>query len=192
MTVSQPKNNNSLSVVRCPTQNVAYGRFASQSCSERRSKVQTSVMLMQSWCFVHKGWIHLQQTRKAATFNRRNLRAPSTRIRMYIFFKSEIYLSTLAFRPHVVGIFGRRRSRFSQMVQRVEISENDVRMDEYRGFRKQHCACTLKGCYRISFILAFLCGRAKKIPMRFVWTRISDTCGQGLIFFLTLRGIKTM
>ena len=31
--------------------------------------------------------------------------------------------------------------------------------------------------------LAFLCGRAKKIQIRFVWTRISDTCGQGLIVF---------
>ena len=183
MTVSQPENNNSLWGVRRPTQNVAYGRFVSQSYSERRSKVQTSVMLMQSWCFDHKGWIHLQHTRKAATFNRRNLRALSARIRMYIFFKSEIYSSILAFRPHVVGIFGRQRSRFSQMTQRVKTLENDVRMDEYRGFRIQHCACSLKGCYRISFILAFLCGREKKIQIRFVWTRISDTCGQGLIVF---------
>ena len=60
--------------------------------------------------------------------------APSTRIRIYVFFKSEIYLSILAFPPHVIGIFGRRRSSFSQMVQRVEILETDVRMDEYRGF----------------------------------------------------------
>ena len=181
MTISQPENNNSLSVARCPTPNVAYGRFASQSCSERRSKVQTSVMLMQSWCSAHKGWIHLQHTRKAVTFNRRNLR-PHPHVSGYIyFFKSEIYF--LAFRPHVIGIFGRRRSRFSQMVQRVEILENDVRMDEYRGFRIQHCACSVNGCYRISIILAFLCGRAKKIQIRFVWTRISDTCGQGLIVF---------
>ena len=136
MTVSQPENNNSLSVVRCPTQNVAYGRFASQSCSERRSKVQTSVVLMQSWCFAHKGWIHLQHTRTAVTFNCRNLR-PLPRVSGYIyiyiyifffffFFKSEIYLSILAFRPHVIGIFGRRRSRFSQMVPRVEILKDDM------------------------------------------------------------------
>ena len=147
MTVSQPENNSSLWGVRCPTQNVAYGRFASQSCSERRSKVQTSVMLMQSWCFAHKGWIHLQHTRKAVTFNRRNLR-PLPRVSGYIyFFKSEIYLSILAFRPHVIGIFGRRRSRFSQMVPGVEILEKDVRMDEYRGLKKQHCACSVNGCY---------------------------------------------
>ena len=78
------------------------------------------------------------------------------------------------------------------MFPRVDILENDVRRDEYRGFRIQHCACSVNGCYRISIILAFLCGRAKKIQIRFVWMRISDTCGQGLIFFLTLRGIKTM
>ena len=69
------------------------------------------------------------------------------------------------------------------MVQRVEILETDVQMDEYRGFRLQHCACSVKGCYRISIILAFLCGREKKVQIRFVLTRISDTCGQGLIVF---------
>ena len=47
-------------------------------------------------------------------------------IYIYIFFKSEIYLSILAFRPHVIGIFGRRRSRFSQMVPRVEILKDDM------------------------------------------------------------------
>ena len=183
MTVSQPENNNSLWGVRCPTQNVAYRRFASKSCSERRSKVQTSVMLMQSWCFAHKRWIHLQHTRKAVTFSRRNLR-PRPHVSGYIYFlKSENCLSILAFRPHVIGIFGRRRSRFSQMVQRVEILENDVRIHEYRGFSIRQCACSVKGCYRISIILAFLCGRAKKNQIRFVWTRISDTCGQGLIVF---------
>ena len=106
---------------------------------------------------------------------------------IYFFFKSEVCLSILAFRPHVIGIFGRRRRRFSQMVQRVKILENDVRIDEYRGFRIRHCACSVNGCYRISVILAFLCGRAKKIQIRFVWTRISDRT-----FFLTSRGIKTM
>ena len=33
------------------------------------------------------------------------------------------------------------------MVQRVEILEKDVRMDEYRGLRTQHCACSVNGCY---------------------------------------------
>ena len=69
------------------------------------------------------------------------------------------------------------------MVQRVEILENDLRMDEYRGSRIRHCACSVKGCYRISIILAFLCARAKNNQKRFVWTRISDTCGHGLIVF---------
>ena len=47
----------------------------------------------------------------------------------------------------------------------------------------QHCARSVNGCYRILIILAFLCGRAKKIEIRFVWMRISDTCGQGLITY---------
>ena len=125
----------------------------------------------------------MQHTRKAVTFNRRNLRATSTRIRIHFFFKSEIYLSILAFRPHVIGTFWHQKRRFQQTVPGVETLKNDVRMDEYRGFRIQHCACFVNGCYRISIILAFLCGRAKKIQIRFVWTRISDTYGQGLIFF---------
>ena len=101
---------------------------------------------MQSSCFAHKGWIYLQQTRKAITFNRRNLGPLHTYPDIY-FLKSDIYLSILAFRPHVIGIFGRRRSRFSQMFPRVEILEKDVRMDEYRGLRIQHCACSVNGCY---------------------------------------------
>ena len=60
------------------------------------------------------------------------------------------------------------------MFPRVDILENDVRMDEYRGFRIQHCACSVNGCYRISIILAFLCGRAKKIQIRFVWMRTQE------------------
>ena len=54
-------------------------------------------------------------------------------------------------------------------------------MDEYRGFRIRHCAYSVNGCYRISIILAFLCARAKNNQIGYVWTRISDTCGQGLI-----------
>ena len=30
-----------------------------------------------------------------------------------------------------------------------------------------------KGCYRNSIVLAFSCGRAKTIPIRYVWMRIS-------------------
>ena len=40
-----------------------------------------------------------------------------------------------------------------------------------------------KGCYRISMTSAFLCGRAQKIQIRHVWTRISDTSEQNLIAF---------
>ena len=151
MTVSQPENNNSLWGVRCPTQNVADGRLASQSCSERRSKVQTSVMLMQSWCFAHKGFICSIPVKPSHSIA--GIWGPvHTYPDIYFFFKSEVCLSILAFRPHVIGIFGRRRRRFSQMVPRMEILENDVRIDEYRGFRIQHCACSVNGCYRILII----------------------------------------
>ena len=71
-TASRSNNNNSSSCIRGPSQNVALGSFT--SCSGRRRKVQTCVMLMKSCCFAHKGWIHLQHTRKAVAFACRNLR----------------------------------------------------------------------------------------------------------------------
>ena len=77
--------------------------------SGRRSKAWCSCRV--SCCFAHKGWIHLQHTRKAVTFNRSNLRATSTRIQIY-FFKSEIYLSVLALCPHVIGISWHQKRRF--------------------------------------------------------------------------------
>ena len=80
-TASRSNNNTSSPCVRGPSQNVALGSFT--SCSGRRRKVQTCVILMQSCCFAHKGWIHLQHTRKAVAFACRNLRP----------------------RPHVLGYF---------------------------------------------------------------------------------------
>ena len=52
-TASRSNNNTWSPCVRGPSQNVALGSFT--SCSGRRRKVQTCVMLMQSCCFAHKG-----------------------------------------------------------------------------------------------------------------------------------------
>ena len=82
-TASASNNNISSPCFRGPPQNVALGSFT--SCSRRRSKIQINVMLVQSWCFAHKGWIHLHHTRKAVIFNRRNLR-PRPHVSGCIFF----------------------------------------------------------------------------------------------------------
>ena len=49
-------------------------------------------------------------------------KAPSTRIR--IFLKTEDFSSILPLRPHVNGVFGNRKRRFSKTLSRVEIFEN--------------------------------------------------------------------
>ena len=51
-------------------------------------------------------------------------KAPSTRMR--IFLKTEVFSSVLALRPHVNGVFGERKRRFSKTLSRVEVFENAV------------------------------------------------------------------
>ena len=47
------------------------------------------------------------------------IKAPSTRIR--IFLKTEVFSSVLPLRPHVNGVFGNRKRRFSKTLSRVEV-----------------------------------------------------------------------
>ena len=88
-TASRSNNNTSSPCIRGPSQNVALGSFT--SCSGRRRKVQTCVMLMKSCCFAHKGWIHLQHTRKAVAFACRNLR-PRPHVSGY--FQPSVHMKT--------------------------------------------------------------------------------------------------
>ena len=45
---------------------------------------------------------------------------------MRIFLKTEVFFSVLALRPHVNGVFGMRKRRFSKTLSRVEVFENAV------------------------------------------------------------------
>ena len=47
---------------------------------------------------------------------------------MRIFFKTEVFFSVLALRPHVNGVFGNRKRRFSKTLSRVDFFENAVFM----------------------------------------------------------------
>ena len=131
----------------------------------------------------------MQHTRKAVTFNCRNLR-PLPRVSGYIYIYIYIFFFKIGDLFVHFSLPSTRDRHFRAPKKQVFTNgpkSGDFKrrhgMDEYRGFRMQHCARSVNGCYRISIILAFLCGRAKKIQIRFVWTRISDTCGQGLIVF---------
>ena len=90
---------NVLCVFRLPTANVTldmsfYLRrnkdWLINWLSGRRSKEWCSCRA--SCCFAQKGWIHLQHTCKAVTFNGMNLRATSTRIRIYFFQIGELFV----------------------------------------------------------------------------------------------------
>jgi hypothetical protein len=45
---------------------------------------------------------------------------------MRIFLKTEVFFSVLVLRPHVNGVFGNRKRRFSKTLSRVEVFENAV------------------------------------------------------------------
>jgi hypothetical protein len=45
---------------------------------------------------------------------------------MRIFLKTEVFLSVLVLRPHVNGVYGNRKRRFSKTLSRVEVFENAV------------------------------------------------------------------
>ena len=143
MTVSQPENNN------YPWGFGALHKTSHTDVLRRSRAVNDDAKYKQAWCscradvlLIKGGFICIIPVKPSHSIVA--IWGPVHTIRIYIFFKSEIYLSMLAFRPHVIGIFGRRRSRFSQMFPRVEILEKDLRMDEYRGLRIQHCS--VNGC----------------------------------------------
>ena len=72
MTVSKPKNNNSPSSVRCPHKKSHKEVLRRSRAVDEEAKGDASAEL--AVVLLIKGWIHLQHTRKAVTFNRRNLR----------------------------------------------------------------------------------------------------------------------
>ena len=141
-------------------------------------------MLVQSWCFAPKGSIHQQHTRKAVAFGCKNSR-PRPPVSGY--FQPSVHTKT--------AISGTKNTGPQKAVPRVDFWKRRllvyVLTEENGGFLIQWCHALYasstrlpcKGCYRISITSAFLCGRAQKIQIRYVWTRISDTSQQDLIAF---------
>ena len=76
--------------------------------------------------------------------------APSTRMR--IFLKTEVFFSVLALRPHVNGVFGMRKRRFSKTLARVEVFENAVFVFTCRRVKTEVFE---------NAVFVFTCGRVK-------------------------------
>ena len=86
-----------------------------------------------------------------------------------IFFEKRRFFSfVLAFRPHVNGVFGRQKSRFSKASPEWSFWRRWLIV--FAWANENRLFSTI--CYRISIVLAFSCGRAKTIWIRYVWTRI--------------------
>ena len=112
-----------------------------------------------------------------------------------------MFFSEYGYRPHVTGVFGNRKRRFSNTLSRVETFENgDVSwrkrrfsntMTSYLGSRLalphtrlENAACgrrfflnTAGKCLRFQKYLA-TCGRSNTIRKRYVWTQLSFKYGE--------------
>ena len=123
------------------------------------------------------------------------------------FFKTEIFLSGLAYRPHVSSENDHRKRIFSKTLSRVEIFENAVLLyssgcmktevldDDYvTVLDTSKCACSHQRWYRFLSLLRFREDVQKRLKKSNVWTRIflktekrnirfqtkTETCRQGL------------
>ena len=106
---------------------------------------------------------------------RKTFFSPHSHVIFRMFLKTEVfYPSQLAFCPYVNGVFGRRKRWFSFTIPREEIFENagfSVFLSSFGRTKTviRHILLALrillKGCYRKSVILAFSCGRAKKLDI---------------------------
>ena len=86
----------------------------------------------------------------------------------YFFRKREIFSFVLAFRPHVNGVFARQKSRFPKASPEWSFWRRWLIV--FVWAKENRLFSTI--CYHISIVLAFSCGRAKTIWIRYVWTRI--------------------
>ena len=115
------------------------------------------------------------------------LKGPSTSIMVF-----------LAFRPHENGLFGHQKHWSAESGPQSGLLKTPTFRLRVDG-RKQrfsidtmmsyiicwyHCVCSVRDAIVFQlFPGAFLCGQAKKIQIRCVWTRMSDTSEQDLIVF---------
>ena len=114
--------------------------------------------------------------------------------------KMEIFISSLAYHPHVSSENSNRKHIFSKTLSRVgflKMLASRLRVDRqkwrfsnmlmsYIIFILLAWRMLRKGWSRISIVSAFLCGQAKMIWIRYVWMRIffekggyPDACGWG-------------
>ena len=126
--------------------------------------------------------------------------APCIHAHIHFCLKMEIFISSLAYHPHVSSENSHRKHIFSKTLSRVGFLKtlaSRLRVDRqkwrfsnmlmsYIIFILLAWRMLRKGWSRISIVSAFLCGQAKMIWIRYVWMRIffekggyPDACGWG-------------
>ena len=109
---------------------------------------------------------------------------PARRPRPHVsgyFWKLRFFFSVLASCPHVNGVFGHQKRRFSKTVPSVEFFGKRRLIVFTRTDRNGSCLITMmsyiiermpcKGYHHISVVLAFSCGQTETIRIRYMWTR---------------------
>ena len=129
------------------------------------------------------------------------------------------FFSIFVLSPRVNGVYRYKTGSFSKTVPRVEIFENEgfntftygrTKTEVFEYYDVIHhmplaLSTLCKGCYRI--VLAFSCGQAKTIEIRYTCTcgsvffffegeksslfqNYPDSCGQGLSFYMLIKLIQ--
>ena len=116
--------------------------------------------------------------------------------------ENEYFFSGLAYRPLEFGENGHRKRIFSKTLSRVEIFENAgfsstcgrTKTDNFEYDDVIHVHHILlawrmfnKGCYRISIVLGFSCGRAKTTRIRYAWMRVFLKKEEKILVFKNIR-----
>ncbi len=124
-----------------------------------------------------------------------HLETPSTRIR--IFLKTHIYLSVLAFRPHVAGVFGDENEAFRKRCpgwRFLKTPFSCCRVDgRKRIFSKTMTSpayfCTVNSTNK-NFLLVippYPCGRRFFLKTLIVWTQIFSKTDKEICVFKNIR-----
>jgi len=105
---------------------------------------------------------------------RKTFFSPYPHVIFRMFWKRKFFIRLWAFCPYVNGVFGHQKRWFSVTIPREESFENAGLSVFLSGFGRTKTVINhilpalrilLKGCYRKSVILAFWCGRGKKLDM---------------------------
>ena len=113
-----------------------------------------------------------------------NVHAAETKtpcIRSWVFSKTEAFFSEYGYRPHITGVFGHRKRRFSNTLSRVEGFEN--------GDSSYSCGRAKTEVFKCDDVMPRFKARssAHTIRKRYVWTQIFLNTEENISFVESTR-----